>query len=673
MKFSGKYLLSLLIWVLAAFSAGAQYDKDAFLYRGIQSLSDGKYARSIEDLNILTRLDTTDYKAFFFRGVAKYNLGDIRGARRDFTRAVRLNPVYTSAYHYKAITESRFGEYDKALEDLQTAISLRPGLNGLYFSRGVTYFLSQQFDKAVADFNRYIRKEPKDPSAYLNRGASYLFLADTTKAMADYDKAISLDRFEPEGYIRRGRLLFSMGETGRALEDLDYAISLDSTSAFAHFNRALMRYEDKDYNGAMSDLDCVLKEEPGNALTLYNRSLIHAQLGNFEEALSDMDRVIGINPRNVLAYYNRASYFIQMERWEDAVEDLDRAIELYPDFAKAYMARSYALTRLGRRRQAGRDYDTARQKVQEYRTASSGGASFADTTRKYNSLIALDADFAKKDFDDELLQHRDVDIRLRPMYKFVLSSVPREQAYALRNRYDNSLIDRFAASSPVPVVISNSDTLSHVPESYEAVLFGSGDAQAKVSEAQMNFLRGLWEISGRQYNSALTYYDKAAEALQSDKYEQFYQAFYLMNRGVLRAEMIDFIASIETNVQTLSMDDAGTARARVKDQVTRSYDYSEALNDMMAAAMAVGDIPYIQFNLGNLYCLSSKLVEAIDSYSRAIELYPYMGDAYYNRGLVLIYLKDKEKGCIDLSHAGELGVADAYGVIKRYCEEEPVQ
>mgnify|MGYP002512691932 CR=1 FL=1 len=35
----------------------------------------------------------------------------------------------------------------------------------------------------------------------------------------------------------------------------------------------------------------------------------------------------------------------------------------------------------------------------------------------------------------------------------------------------------------------------------------------------------------------------------------------------------------------------------------------------------------------------------------------------------MIYLKDKEKGCIDLSRAGELGVADAYGVIKKYCEE----
>ena len=75
-------------------------------------------------------------------------------------------------------------------------------------------------------------------------------------------------------------------------------------------------------------------------------------------------------------------------------------------------------------------------------------------------------------------------------------------------------------------------------------------------------------------------------------------------------------------------------------------------------------------NLGNLYCLSAEHVRSIENYTKAIELYPYMSDAYFNRGLVLIYLKDKEKGCIDLSRAGELGVQDAYGVIKKYCEDE---
>ena len=143
-----------------------------------------------------------------------------------------------------------------------------------------------------------------------------------------------------------------------------------------------------------------------------------------------------------------------------------------------------------------------------------------------------------------------------------------------------------------------------------------------------------------------------------------------MNRAALRAEMIEFIASFESNVQTLTMDDKGNTRARVREQVTREYDYSEALQDMEAAAAVLPSVPYIQFNLGNLYCLSSRFVQAIESYDKAIKLYPWMGDAYFNRGLVLIYLKDREKGCIDLSRAGELGVEGAYGVISRYCDKE---
>jgi len=82
------------------------------------------------------------------------------------------------------------------------------------------------------------------------------------------------------------------------------------------------------------------------------------------------------------------------------------------------------------------------------------------------------------------------------------------------------------------------------------------------------------------------------------------------------------------------------------------------------------EFPYTYYNLGNLYCLSNDLPESILQYTKALELYPYIGEAYYNRGLVLIYLKDKEKGCIDLSKAGELGISEAYNVIKKYCTEE---
>lgn len=655
-----KFLLSIFFVSFIAASALAQYDKDVFMWRGRQALSDGKYTQAIENFNVLTGLDNDDYWSFFFRGIAKYNLGDLRGAQADFDRSVNINPVFTNGYHYRAITESRFGEYDKAFADFDEALRLRPGQSGLYFSRGVTNFLAQKFEAAVEDFDRYIRREPRDPSAYLNRGASYLFLADTTKAMHDYNTAIRLDRFEPEGYIRRARIHAGRKDYPAAIADLDKAVELDSSSTLAHFNRAILYFETKDYNKAVKDFDTVLEYEPGNALTLYNRSLIYAQVGSFEQALEDMDRVININPGNVLAHFNRAAVFVEMGRWLDALEDYNRAIELYPDFAKAYLNRSYVENMLGRTRESKADYRTAQQKVAEYRSRS-GETDFADTTRKYNSLLALDADFAKKDFDDELLQHRDIDIRLRPLYRFSLAPGRAERATALSRQYDNALIDRFMEISPTPICIGNSPS-----EGTEKFLFAETAAEC--------FTKGLQELQRKQYNSALNYFDKAVrlseDAESKDKYERYYKAFYLMNRGVLKAEMIDFIASLEGSVQTLSMDTEGSARARVGDRVTRSYDYSEAIEDMQAALRILPDIPYLYFNLGNLHCLSSSLVEAIEDYDMALKLYPYMSDAYFNRGLVLIYLKDREKGCIDLSRAGELGVADAYSVISRYCEEQ---
>lgn len=639
----------------------AQYDKDVFSFRGRNALADGKLSEAIANFNILASLDTTDYWTFFYRGIAKYNLGDVRGAQQDFNTAVRLNPVFTSGYHYRAITYNRFGRYDEALGDLERAIMLRPGYSGLYFTRGVTYFLSQQFDKAVGDFDRYIRREPKDPSAYLNRGASYLFLGDTLKAINDYNTAIRIDRFEPEGYIRRGRLFAERNDFESAIADMNKAVELDTANTFAYFNRALMYYEKQQLNEAMADLNKVLEYEPGNALTLYNRSLISAQVEDYEAALADMDRVININPKNVLAYYNRAAFFAGMERWADALDDYDKAIELYPDFAKAYMNRSYVELQLGMTEKSKRDYETASRKIREYKQKTGDNtASFADTTKKYSSLLALDADFAKKDFDNELLQHRDVDINLRPLYRFTLADSREDVNYALEHRYENALLARFTASLPLPVKVSG--------ENGNAAVTIPADI-ASGNPAALQFVLALRDIEARQYNSALNRYDAALEST-GDRYDDLYRAFYYMNRGVLRADMIDFIASMETNVQTLTMDDKGNIRARVRDQVSHSYDYSEAVGDMETAAELVGDIPYIHFNLGNLYCLSSKLVDAIESYDRAIKLYPYMGDAYFNRGLVLIYLKDKEKGCIDLSRAGELGIEDAYSVITRYCEDE---
>jgi hypothetical protein len=41
--------------------------------------------------------------------------------------------------------------------------------------------------------------------------------------------------------------------------------------------------------------------------------------------------------------------------------------------------------------------------------------------------------------------------------------------------------------------------------------------------------------------------------------------------------------------------------------------------------------------------------------------------AYYHRGLAKILSGQKDNGCLDLSKAGDLGLAEAYESIKEYC------
>jgi len=58
---------------------------------------------------------------------------------------------------------------------------------------------------------------------------------------------------------------------------------------------------------------------------------------------------------------------------------------------------------------------------------------------------------------------------------------------------------------------------------------------------------------------------------------------------------------------------------------------------------------------------------AIADYSKAIELNPKLAEAYAARGLAKIGLGQKDGGCLDLSKTGEMGYAEAYDLIKKYC------
>jgi tetratricopeptide (TPR) repeat protein len=58
---------------------------------------------------------------------------------------------------------------------------------------------------------------------------------------------------------------------------------------------------------------------------------------------------------------------------------------------------------------------------------------------------------------------------------------------------------------------------------------------------------------------------------------------------------------------------------------------------------------------------------AVLDYTKALELKPNYGRAYYNRALAYFHLGNEKNGCNDLNTALRLGYHSAGGMIKKLC------
>lgn len=652
-------------------TARAQLNKPYFFYKGRELILNGDYRTAIEMLNLLLRTETKEYEGYFLRGVAKYNLDDLLGAEADFSSAIAVNPVYTMAYQYRAITRSRLGNYNDALKDYQYAVELRPNLMATYYSRGVTYFLSQQFEKAVDDFSRYLRSTPADINALTNRGTCYLYLKDTTRAYADFNRAIDINPHEPDGYVRRGLLEVAQKQNEAGIRDLTKALELDSTQSVAYFYRAYAYVAEEQPMLALADFDRAIAYDSSNSVTYFNRAILRSQIGDYNRAIEDYDRVAMYNPGNVLVFYNRASVKIQVGDYRGAIEDYTRAIELYPDFANAYLFRSQLKAALRDFRGAESDRRIAEAKIEEYRQklTDSTFLSYADTSRQFNKLLSFDADFG----NNELRSMRgDIrkNVRLMPVFRITLTALDTVERYNPRE-YRNARLDHYLemlasaeAAAPwqrygIPVGLACHPAVSGWMADSLIRWDAANDGPVSWEE---NFLKGVTQSLLKQYASALSYYRRAARVTDDNP-------LIFLNRGAAQAEMIEFIASLEGNnvMQQVAVQTDDPAARLLQSQNRQTYDYSEAIADTRRAIELMPELPQAYYNLGNMLCLSGDLPGAFEQYTRAIERFPYFAEAYYNRGLVQIFMQDTQKGCLDLSKAGELGLVEAYEVLKQLC------
>jgi tetratricopeptide (TPR) repeat protein len=658
-----KILIIFILGILISSGIKAQVNLSHFMHSGRYELSQANYAESIKKFNIVITYKPDLFEPYFLRGIAKLYLGDYQGANADLTTALTIHPLYSHAYHYRAIARAQMYNYTNALHDFHKALEIDPFNPEIYIDRGLTRINMRSYRAAIEDLDEAMKYDKTLPNAYLYRAIAKSYLKENESAIEDCNKTILLDYFNNDAYLKRGQIYFEMEEYDKAIADFEQILDLEPGNSVAIFHRGLTRISIGDTSGALRDFDRVLRDNPYNALTYYNRAWLKASAKDYEGSLRDYNMVISINPNNVYAYYGRAYIYMITEQYNEAIVDYTTCIELFPDFAGAYLQRSGAKQRLDDHFGAREDSDKAFEIINMLNIgdASTDALMQAYTDSSYfEKLIAFESDFNSGNKTGELNKAYE-GIELQP--NFTVQFIKKDEDFVKNKRagYTVQEITEYNMKNEqdLTFAIMNGEITEDVDELKYHLAIADSLLRENSSDYIGHFLKGVVNGMAHNYTNSLEAYDNAITL-----YPKFVFAYF--NRANTRYELEEYLYNerVYTDNVTITWD---KIPAPAEEDIIKEPDFNAVIQDYNAVIELRPNLPFAYFNRANISCRLKNYNSAVVDYSKAISLDPDLAEVWFNRGLTYIYLDHIDLGCGDLSKAGELGIKEAYGVIKRFC------
>lgn len=654
---SRRIILLVLLWAGLSLFAEAQINLPHFIRQGRIALYNNNYTGAIESFNIVIERKKDPFEEYFFRGLAKYNLGDYQGAEHDFSKTLEIHPFYYRAYHYRGVTYAAMMEKNKALMDLSKALELDPYNAEVLISRGAVYLQMKQFEKALKDYDESIMIDDEIPLAYLNSSIAYKEMEKYPEALERCSKAVEINILYKPAYAQRGLIKYDMGWHKEALLDFNQAIKLDKTDPRYFYFRAITRYQLGNIEGTLSDYGQVLKLDPTNALTYYNRAILYSQIKEYNKAINDLDHVAILNPNNVLTYFNRAHLFYEQERYDKSIEDYSTAIRLFPKFARAYFMRSAAKQKAGDTKGAYADRQLGNQilAAHDAHDKENNQTAWIDSTY-FQKIIEFEADFRNAESMVSVDNKKgSASIQAEESFCFMPLDEKKLEATGRHSKFVSEFNQK--NSLGIKTILWKKHTDPDREKLMEKVLEIESKISSGMPDAELYMIKGIINHELQNYTSAISDYTMA---IITDK--DFYPAY--INRAQAIFEMKMQLDDQNNDLQDVSLN----RNAQVKPHHTHT-DYTPVIKDLNKILSIDSSIPETWYNRGNAELKMKDFTNAVQSYTMATQLDSDFAEAYYNRGLTLIYLQDRKRGCTDMSKAGELGIEDAYRVIKKYCNE----
>lgn len=654
----------LQIFLLFSLLCNAQLNTARMMDIGRNALYFEDYVLSIQYFNQVIDSKPYLHEPYFFRGLAKFNLDDFVGAEEDFSVAIAKNPYIAQCYQLRGMCRARMDSLALAERDFRMAIKYDPQNPNLWQNLGVLAMQEEDWEKASQVVDSLLLFSPRNSGAYMLRTRISLHLGDTLHALSMAEMAVKNDKYSADVYESRAMVYYEMCNYEMAEADLDRAIELMPARSNSYISRALMRYHRNNLRGAMEDYDMALYVEPGSFYAHYNRGLLRMNVGDDNLAIEDFDKVLEVDPDNTMARFNRGLLRETVGDYKGAVADYTRVIEDYPNFEYAYSSRASARRKMGDKKGADADekwlfkrqldiYNKGVDAVQqEYSAENDKTRKRSDeNVRNYNKMVIADDAYAKQ-YTTEYrgkVQDRNVFVELEPI--FVLTYYRNDSEFEASAHYCKPLeeLNRFLDN---PLLVTNDERALSENEAerhFDKINLLSKEIAEEPDAAQPLLLRAIDYYLVQDLEAAMTDLDNAVSSGNVSWEKYFVRSF-------VRYRLLE----------TLQIGDERNAVLQKHDNYLPNLDYRLVKEDLDKVLELQPGFVYAYFNRANVSAKLNDFKSAIVDYTKAIELNDRFAEAYFNRGLARLYTGSAEAGVADLSKAGELGIFQAYNVIKRF-------
>ncbi len=677
------------------------YLPEPYLYRSIAKIYLDDYMGAAQDATACLERNPFITTAYQVRGIALQNMREYDAAIQDFESGLKEQPENRTFLRALAVTYALKKEYEKADSCFQHFADLCPNEPTAYLNRAQLKMELGDSIAALDLLNKAIKLDKSSSYAFALRSMLFEQQERHDEALSDMNMAIKLDPEQPTFYINRALIKYSQDHYNDAISDYDQALELDPNSTVGHYNRGLLRAQVGDRNRAIDDFTAVIAQEPDNTFAVYNRAILRDEVGELEGAIEDYTMVYEQHPNYFPVLYARSEARRKLGQNKQSDEDYKLAFAVQ-NKVKAEHEEKVKRANLNPNLNpndnpdlnANFDDSDDAELTDDEKTRKESEKNI----RKFNRLMASRVGDESQRYSSELrgrVQDKNAGVEMQPL--FVLSyyekmDETRQLIFFEKNLSDFNragLLSRRLKCVCQEPMLTQPQARAHFSsiDDYSRFIGLNGGNLISFFGRSLDFMlvqdyqsaiNDLNEVLLRKDNFILAYFNRAvlrfrqlevdekaglAGVRNSEGGEDLKDAA-LMAVGSQQAATVQGNGIIRINQGTMTAQERARLESERQARV-RQVECELAMRDLDKVIELDPQFVYAYYNRAFISAKLNNFDVALEDLNKAIQVYPNFAEAYYNRGLILLRIGKTKAGIADLSKAGELGLAQAYSVLKK--------